>query len=151
MAVASYFAFHKLFNHENTRSFVKQYLQLYQTELDTTETIHEFSYMKVMSLFPSGGLDNRISNFFVDLTTPGLGVTEFTTSFFTMDLSFDISFGVKGLPHEPEGIPPWLQNLRFSTKPNWWEDACCINLAKISTYSFLLRTQQTLFSLLNFM
>jgi type IV secretory pathway component VirB8 len=44
MKVSSYFAFQKFFNHENTGSFAKQYLHHYQTEVDTIETIHDFSY-----------------------------------------------------------------------------------------------------------
>jgi hypothetical protein len=53
-----------------------------------------------------------------------------------MDLSFDISVGSNGLPLEPEGKLDWLPNLGFQNKANWWEDPCCVNLAK-NQYIFI--------------
>jgi hypothetical protein len=94
MAVASYFAFLKFSNHENTGSFAKQYLHHYKTELDTNETMHYFCYINQVSNFQTGGRVNRNGDFYVDFTFSSLGVSEFTTSSFTIDLSFDLSFGV---------------------------------------------------------
>jgi hypothetical protein len=136
MVVASYFAFQKFFNHENIGSFAKQFLQHYQTEMDTNETMHDFSYQKITSTLQAGGRVTRNYDFNIELTTPALGVTEFTTSFFTKDLNFDVSFVAKGLPLESENKSAWLPNLGFQNKTKWWEDPCCINIAK-NQYIFI--------------
>jgi hypothetical protein len=70
MAVASYFAFQKFFNYENTGSFAKQFLHHYQTEVDTNETMYDFSYIKATSKLQSGGHVNRNNDFFLELTVP---------------------------------------------------------------------------------
>jgi hypothetical protein len=98
--------------------------------------MYDFSYLKATSQLQSGGRVTRNADFYVDLTVPGLGVTEFTTSFFTMDLNFDISVGSNGLPLELEGKPDWLPNLGFQNKANWWDDHYCVNLAK-NQYIFI--------------
>jgi hypothetical protein len=53
-----------------------------------------------------------------------------------MDLNFDIYVGQNGLPLEPDGKPHWLFNPGFENKTKWWEDPCCINLAK-NQYIFI--------------
>jgi hypothetical protein len=40
-------------------------------------------------------------------------MTEFTTSFFSMDFSFDISFGTNDLPLEPEVRPAMTTQSRI--------------------------------------
>jgi hypothetical protein len=136
MAVASYFAFQKFFNHENTGSFANQFLHKYQTELDTNETNHDFQYIKSTSTLQACGGVSRNRDFYIELTNQALGVTEFTTSFFTMDLNFDISFGTNDLPLEPECKPDCLPNLGVENKAILWEYFFCINVAK-NQYIFI--------------
>jgi hypothetical protein len=63
-------------------------------------------------------------------------VTEFTTSFFTIDLNFILSFGVNGIPLEGENKPDWIPHLGFpplvkvGNPVKWWDDPTCKNLAK---------------------
>jgi hypothetical protein len=136
MAVSSYFAFQKFFNHENPGNFAKQLLHHYQLELDSNESKHDYIHRNQFSNLQAGGRVNRNQDFLLDLTFPGHGVTEFTTSFFTMDLNFILSFGVNNLPLEGENKPDWIPHLGFPSTANrgnpvkWWDDSTCRNLAK---------------------
>jgi hypothetical protein len=130
MEVSSYFAFQKFFNYETTRSFAKQLLHHYQPELDSNESKHDYIHRNQFSNLQAGCRVNRNQDFLIDLTFPDLGVTEFTSSFFTTDLNFILSFGVNGLSIEPGCIPDWIPSLGFLDKENWWEDNCCKNITK---------------------
>jgi hypothetical protein len=88
MAVSSYLAFQKFFNHENTRIFAKQLLHHYQPELDSNESKHDYIHRNQFSNLQAGSRVSRNQDFLVDLIFSGLSMTEFTTSFFTVDLNF---------------------------------------------------------------